>query len=307
MKQNHALNWLVPVIAALGIIITAGGLFIGGGDGPFSMTSVYGDSIEIYGHGLYQHDSTFVAALLRGTDVITLFIGIPLLLVSYFFYRKGSLRGYLFLCAMLLYFLYIGVTYTFSVIFNSMFLFYTALFSATLFATIIAFTTVDLQNLASALDRDMPRRGMGIFMITIGLATLLLWLSDLIGPLLTGTAPANLGPYTTMFTHAFDSAVITPATVITGIYLLQRKPLGDFLVAPLMILCTLIGVVVISQTISQAIAGITFPVPVYIGMIGSWVVMGAFAVAFTVQFFRHLVSERATKVVAANPLKGNLS
>jgi hypothetical protein len=288
MKQNLTLNWLVPLVAILAFVIAVTGLFAGGGSGPFTMTSVYGDSIEIHGRGLYSHDSAFVAPLLRGTDMITLVVGIPLLLIGYILYRRGSLRGYIFLCAMLLYFLYIGVTYTFSVLFNSMFLFYTALFSASLFAAIVAFTTFDVQVLAEMLNPHMPRRGMAIFMIVAGLGTLMLWLSELMGPLLSGNAPVNLGPYTTMFTHGFDSAVITPATVITGIYLLKRKPLGDFLVAPLLILCTLIGVVVISQTIVQALNGIIFPIGVYIGMVGSWVVMGTFAVGFTIRFFRHL-------------------
>lgn len=290
MKQNPALNWLVPLVAILAVIIAVAGLFAGGGNGPFTMKSVYGDSVEIYGRGLYRHDSAFVAPLLRGTDAITLVVGIPLLLIGYVLYRRGSLRGYIFLCAMLLYFLYIGVTYTFSVLFNSMFLFYTALFSASLFAVIVAFTTFDVQVLAEMLNPHMPRRGMAIFMIVAGLGTLMLWLSELIGPLLSGTAPINLGPYTTMFTHGFDSAVITPATVITGIYLLKRKPLGDFLVAPLLILCTLIGVVVISQTIFQALDGIIFPIGVYIGMVGSWVVMGTFAVGFAVRFLRTISS-----------------
>ena len=89
----------------------------------------------------------------------------------------------------------------------------------------------------------------------------------------------------TMLTHGFDSAVITPAAVITGVFLLQRKPLGYLLAAPIMILCTLIGVAVIGQTISQAMTGIIFPIGVYIGMVGSWVVMGAFAIGLTLAFF----------------------
>jgi hypothetical protein len=48
--------------------------------------------------------------------------------------------------------------------------------------------------------------------------------------------------------------------------------------------------VVIAQTVSQALAGIVFPIGVYIGMIGSWVVMGAFAVGLTVSFFRNIQS-----------------
>jgi hypothetical protein len=292
MKQSSTLNWLIPIIAILAVIIAGVGLFSQGGDSPFSFTTIYGDIVEIYGHGVYRHDSTFVAALFKGTDAITLFVGIPLLLVGYLSYRRGSLSGSIFLIGMLLYFLYVGVTYTFSVIFNSLFLVYTALFSASLFATIIALTTFDIQDLASKVTPNMPSRGIAIFMLVAGLGTLFLWLSELIAPIMTGQAPVNLGPYTTMFTHGFDSAVITPATVVTGIFLLKRKPLGYLLAAPLLILCTIIGVVVIAQTVSQAMAGIIFPIGVYIGMVGSWVVMGAFAVRLAISFFRN-ISETA--------------
>jgi hypothetical protein len=289
MIRNHsALNWLVPLIAVLAIVLAGVGLFSHGGNAPISFTTVYGDTVEIYGQGIYLHDSSFVAALSKGTDAITLFVDVPLLLFGYMLYRRGSLRGNIFLIGMLMYFLYVGATYTFSVVFNSLFLVYTALFSAGLFATIIALTTADAQLLADKVTHGMPYRGMAIFMFVAGLGTLLLWLSELIGPLMTGQAPEHLGPYTTMFTHGFDSAVITPAAVITGIYLLRRKPLGTLLAAPLLILCTLIGIVVIAQTISQALAGIVFPIGVYIGMIGSWVVMGAFAVGLTIAFFRNV-------------------
>ncbi len=288
MKQNSALNWLIPLIALLAVITAGVGLFSQGGDGSFSFSTVYGDTVEIYGQGIYHHDTSFVAALFKGTDVITLFASLPLLLVGYVSYLRGSQRGSIFMIGMLLYFLYIGVTYTFSVIFNSLFLIYTALFSASLFATINALTTFDIQNLASKVTSTMPRRGIAIFMFVTGLGTLFLWISELIAPIMTGQAPVNLGHYTTMFTHGFDSAVITPACVITGIYLLKRKPLGYLLAAPLLILCTIIGVTVIAQTTSQTLAGFVFPIGVYIGMIGSWVVMGAFAVGLAISFFRNI-------------------
>lgn len=288
MKQQSALNWLVPLIAVLAIFIAGMGLFSQGGSGPFPFTPVYGDSVEIYGYGTYRHDSSFVAAIFKGTDVVTLFVGVPLLLVGYLSSRRGSLRGNIFLIGILLYFLYVGVTYAFSVIFNSLFLVYTALFSASLFATIHALAAFDMQYLASKVTSDLPHRGIAIFMFVAGLGTLFLWLSELIGPMMTGQAPANLGPYTTMFTHGFDSGVITPACVLTGIYLLKRKPLGYLLAAPLLILCTLIGVVVIGQTISQTLAGFVFPIGVYIGLIGSWIVMGAFAIGLAIRFFRNV-------------------
>ena len=288
MKQESMLNWLIPLIALLAVLVAGFGLFLKGGNGPFTFTTVYGNIVEIYGRGIYQHDSVFVATLSRGTDFVSLFVSLPMLLIGYWLYRRGSMRGAIFLIGILLYFLYIGATYTFSVVFNSLFLIYVLLFSASLFAVLVAFTTFDIQGLAFKVTSNIPRRGIAIFMFVAGLGTLFLWLSELIGPITTGQAPANLGPYTTMFTHGFDSAVITPATVVTGIFLLKRKPMGYLLAAPLLILCAIVGMTVLSQTIYQATEGITFPIGVYIGMIGSWVLMGAFAVGLVIRYFRNI-------------------
>jgi len=288
VKQGSALAWLIPLIAVLGLITAGVGLFSQGGNGPFTFTTVYGSTVEIYGRGIYQHDSSFVATLSKGTDLISLLVSLPMLLIGYWLYRRGSMRGGIFLIGILLYFLYMGVTYTFSVVFNSLFLIYVMLFSTSFFAVIVALTAFDIQSLASKVISNMPRRGIAIFMFVAGLGTLMLWLSELIGPIMSGQAPANLGPYTTMFTHGFDSAVITPATMVTGIFLLKRKPLGYLLAAPLLILCATVGLTVISQTIYQATEGITFPIGVYIGMIGSWVVMGAFAIGLVISYFRNI-------------------
>jgi len=288
MQIQSALYWLVPLIVVIAIINASVGLFSKGGEGPYTFTSFHGQTFEMYGQGLYRNDSLLAGAGFRGTDVITLSVTMPLLLMSYFLYLRGSLKGRILMIGALFYMLYNGATMTFAATFNTMFLFYTALFSASLFATIFALATFDRQALADRISAGFPRRGIAIFMFVAGLGTLLLWLSELIGPLMSGEAPELLGPYTTMFTHGFDSAVITPAAVLTGIYVYQRKPLGYLLAAPILLLCTLIGVVVIAQTISQALEGIIFPIGVYIGMIGSWVVMGAFAIGLTVAYFRNL-------------------
>jgi hypothetical protein len=89
-----------------------------------------------------------------------------------------------------------------------------------------------------------------------------------------------------MYTHAFDIAIISPAALLTGIYLWRRAPLGYLLAAPMLVMCTLVGAVVIAQTIAQTLAGIRLPMGIYIGSIGSWVVLGAFAIWLTVGYLR---------------------
>jgi uncharacterized membrane protein len=45
---------------------------------------------------------------------------------------------------------------------------------------------------------------------------------------------------------------------------------------------------VLAGTASQTLAGIIFPPGVYVGMVGSWVVMGVFAIWLLVAFLRNL-------------------
>ncbi len=288
MSKQSPLTWLVPLIALLSLITAGAGLLVQGGPGPYTFTTLHGQTVEMFGRGLYQNDSLFVGAAFRGTDVVTLLISLPLLLFGYSHYRRGEQNGYILMTGALFYFLYNGASMTFAATFNALFLAYTALFSASLFATIVALATGDAATLAQRVRPGFPHRGMAIFLLFVGLGTLLIWLSELVGPLLTGQAPTLMGPYTTMFTHGFDSAVITPALVIAGIFVWQQRPFGYLLAVPLLILCTLVGLVVIGQTISQALVGIVFPIGVYIGMVGSWVVMGAFAISLTIAYFRNL-------------------
>ncbi|MDL1944692.1 hypothetical protein FBQ99_20380 [Chloroflexi bacterium CFX2] len=288
MKHYSALNWLIPLIILIAALTASVGLFSQGGDGPFMFTTLHGQTVQIYGKGLYRFDTVLSAATFKGVDVITLGLSIPLLMVAFILYRRNSLRGGLLLIGAIPYFLYIGASMTFSAAFNRIFLLYAALLSVSLFAFIVALTTIDLAALSKHILRRLPQRGIAIFMFVAGIGTFLLWLSELIGPMLTGATPANLGPYTTMYTHGFDSAVITPATVLTGIFLLQRKPLGYLFAAPLLVFCTQNGFTVMAATISQALEGIAFPIGVYIGMVGSWVLMGAFAIGLTIQYFRNI-------------------
>jgi hypothetical protein len=234
----------------------------------------------------------FFAATFKGSDVITLFLSIPLLIVAFVLYRRQFLRGGLFLLSTLPYFIYIGASMTFSAQFNKAFLLYVALLSVSFFTFLTVLDAIDSSVLPRHVLPGFPHRGLAIFMFIAGLGTFFLWLSELVGPLLTGLTPANLGPYTTMFTHGFDSAIITPALLITGVFLLQRKPAGYLFTAPLLVFCAQNGLTVIAATMSQTLAGIIFPIGVYIGMIGTWVIMGAFAIGLIIRYFKN-ISETA--------------
>ncbi|MBE9171522.1 hypothetical protein IQ238_29940 [Pleurocapsales cyanobacterium LEGE 06147] len=89
--------------------------------------------MEIYGRGLYRYDTLFIGAGNRGTDAVTLFLGIPLLIFCIWLYRRGSLRGALLLIGTLVYFLYVYGSYALAIAYNNFFFVYIILFSASLY------------------------------------------------------------------------------------------------------------------------------------------------------------------------------
>jgi hypothetical protein len=288
MRQKSVLNILIPLIAIIAAAAALAGLLVQGGDGPVSFTTLRGQTANIYGYGLYRFDTLFSAMTFKGTDVITLVLSIPLLIIAFVLYHRNLLRGGLLLLSAIPYFIYIGASMTFSAAFNSAFLLYVALLSVSLYTFLTVLSAIDSSVLSRHVLPGFPHRGLAIFLFISGIGTFLVWLSELVGPLLTGSTPANLGPYTTMFTHGFDSAIITPALLITGVFLLQRRPAGYLFAAPLLVFCAETGFTVIASTISQTMAGIIFPIGVYIGMIGTWIIMGAFAIGLAIQYFRKI-------------------
>lgn len=297
MKSSKALIYLSWLTALLAAISTCASLFWQPASHPFAFTTLHGQSVQINGGGIYYYDTLFAAAGARGTDAVTLFLAIPLLLIAIQLYRRGSLRGGLFLVSVLAYFLYVAGTMAFSTAYNNLVLIYIATFSASLYAFVLACAAVDIPALASHAAPGLPHGGMAAFLFIAGGATAFIWLSDMIPAMAQGSVPAVLASYTTIYTYAFDIAVITPTAILAGVLLLRRAALGYLLAPILTILCTFVGLTVISQTIFQLNAGITFSPGQFAGLIGSWVVMAGFAIVLVIAFFRHFAIKGSPKTI----------
>lgn len=289
MKQQNALNWLVPLLGILSLLAFGTGFFSQTAGQPFTFTTLHGQTVEMYGQGLYHYDTYFKAPILRGTDAVYLFLCIPLLGLAFVLYQRGSLRGGIFLTGMLVVFLYNFASMAFGAAYNNMFLAYLAGFSTSLFAFILAFTSINVETLAARISPKLPRRGMAIFIALAG-TTVFVWLIEIIGSLIAGHAPESLASYTTDVTAVLDVGIIAPLAFLTSVLLVRRLPLGLLLAPVLLILNATIGVIVVSQTVAQALAGITLSIGQYIGFVGSFVVISLIALWFTIRFFRNITN-----------------
>lgn len=280
---------LVGVIVVLSLFAALMGLFWQGGEGPSTATTVTGDTVDLYSIGLYRHDSLLKAGANRGSDVLTLALGIPLLLTATLLYRRGSFRGGLMLLGTLSYFLYLYATLSIGTAYNHLFLVYVALCSAGLFAFIVLFVALAGHDLALRFPAGMPRRGPGIFMLVSGVVTFVVWMMAPFPALLRGEIPALVENNTTLVTHALDLAIIVPAAVIAGLLILGRKPLGYLVAMSLLVLEALLAPMIALQTIFQLAAGVEFTTVEIIGPIGGFIAIALAALWFIVAILRGTV------------------
>jgi len=96
MKFHPALKWLIPPIFVLALVAALAGLLPGEG-APYPLITFRGEQVMIHARGLYYWDTVSSAAQMQVNDLVTLVLGLPLLMVSYWLSRRGSLRGLLLL------------------------------------------------------------------------------------------------------------------------------------------------------------------------------------------------------------------
>jgi hypothetical protein len=256
MKTSKIVLTLAYLITLLVLIAAGAGVFWQGSGDSYDFTTLRGETVEIYGHGLYQYDTLSYAAQAIGQDIATLIVGIPLLLVGIMLTRKGSLRGQLLLTGSLGYMLYTYTSYAFLVAYNEFFLVYVALFSCSLFAFILALSGLDAEQVSRKVSERMPRRSIAIFLMLIAAFLGMAWLGRILPPLLAGKPPFGLEAYTTLVIQVLDLGIIVPASAITAILLWQKRPWGYTLVSVLIVKALLMGAALIAMIIGQILAGV---------------------------------------------------
>jgi hypothetical protein len=295
MKISNSLVWLSLTIAILALFATTIGLFWQDGGSSFAFTTLHGNTVQIYGQGLYRYDTTLTAIGFKAGDAVTLMLGIPALLFSLWLYRRGSVRGGLLLSGTLAYFLYYYGSLAIGGAYNNLFLVYLVLLSASLFGSIIVLTSFDLEVLPAHFSPRLPRRGIGIYLIVSGVVLILIWLVLSILPALwSGKVPLEVGSYTTVITYVIDMGIIAPALIIAGIMLLRRNSLGYLLASTSLVFTTILGINLLTAGVVQKFAGL-ISIGQFVGFVVSFAILTLFALGFTVALFRNVSERRSSQ------------
>jgi hypothetical protein len=288
VKISKAIIFFSIAVALLAAIYASVGLFWQDDGAPFTFTTLHGETVEIYGQGIYRNDAAFRAPIFRGTDAITLFVCVPALLIAAFLYGRGSLRGGILLTSMLAYFIYNAASLALGAAYNELLLVYIASFSISLFAFIMAFTSIDLQVLAKHTTPTLAHRAIAVFLFIAGMS-LLVWIMDIVVALTQNSVPAQLGPYTTEATYTLDLGIILPTAYLAGVLVWRRSPLGTLLAAIVITLNVSIGLVVASQSIMQALDGIFLTAGGYAAYVAPFVTLSLIAIGLISNIHRSII------------------
>jgi hypothetical protein len=182
-------------------------------------------------------------------DFVRLLVGIPLLLISFVLYRRGSLRGTVVFTGCLTSFLYQYLLWTFDWAYNALFLVYVALFSLSLWTLVLVLVGVDRTQIRAAIGARFPVRMVAGFSFAVGGLLLMKCLSEIVPGLGSSTMPAVATGYYTLVDQALDLGLLTPFCVLTGVLLLKRDCLGYLLASSSLITLCSIGLSVIAGEI----------------------------------------------------------
>lgn len=260
MKYRKSVVVLTVFIAVLSLLAGGTGILSAGGSGTHAFVSLHGETVQLFGKGIYANDSVASAAQTIAQDWVTVFLGIPLLTLSCLFSKSGSLRARLLLAGTLAYFLYTYMSYSFLCTYNSLFLIYAALMSMSAFALVLVLLTFNLESLSSAFSDDLPVKTIGIFILVLALAIGMMWLGRIVPPLLSGTVPAGLEHYTTLVIQAMDLGFIIPVSVLSSVLLMRRKPAGLLMASVMCMKGATMLTSLTAMVISQYIAGVKMSV-----------------------------------------------
>lgn len=154
-------------------------------------------------------------------DVVNLFIGLPILLVSMWLTRRGKLVGPLFWMGAVFYVFYNYMGYIFAAPLTWAYLLHLLLAVLSAYTFISLITGIDGENVSRKLRGAVPERYAGGVLAGLGL----LFILRVIGVLAGAISNDADVPRTELAVNIAD-LFITPAWIIGGIQLLRRRTFG---------------------------------------------------------------------------------
>ena len=202
---------------------------------------------------LYR-DAPFWTEQARGIDLATLFLAVPLLVVSLCLNRRAARLTRSVMLGVVLYLVYNYVIYTTSILMNRLALVYIAILGLSVWTLVLVVSTPEL---AASPRHNSLRRVIAAFLLFVALLFGLLWLSQIAGSTMTGVPPTDLKrtglPANPVY--ALDLAIFLPLAVVAAIGLLRRNVSAAAFAVPMLIWVFLTSAGIAGGFLFEATAG----------------------------------------------------
>lgn len=211
-------------------------------------------------NGLYVDAPNWVQQA-QGTDLATLFLAVPVLVVGLRQSARGSTFGPLAVVAGLLYLVYNYAIFAFSVAMNPLTAVQIATFGLSLWSLVLGGR--DTVEAREGVVECLNRRASGVLLVGVAGMFGLLWLGQIASASTTGILPPDLvkAGVATNPVYALDLAFFLPLCAVAGVGLLSRTPAAAF-AFPMLIWVPLMGAGVLGGFVLMAAGGDEIALPV---------------------------------------------
>jgi hypothetical protein len=217
--------------------------------------------------GLYR-DTPYWVEQARGTDLATLFVAVPILVLALWATHRGSTLGGLWVLGGLLYLVYNYGIFAFSVAMNPLTALYIGIAGVAFWSLVLGVPSAEIAYAGEAVARRLARRATAGLLIGVAALFGLLWVGQIATTTMGGVLPPDLvrAGIPTNPVYALDLAVFLPLCALAGIGLLRRNRAGHFALT-MLVWVPLMGAGVIGGFVLAAVAGedVLVAVPVLIG------------------------------------------
>ena len=196
-KAVLSLSMVLGIVAAVAAAIA---LLASGRPKHRELVTARGQTVEVYGTWFHRHDSSLIEVGNRGTDAVTLFLEVPVLLAALIEYWRRLLRSNVVLVGVLGWLLYCYASMSLYTACNGLFEVYVVPSGLALFAAPPALRSIDPARFAAVIPRRQSRRLTIGCLCCIAAALTAARLPALVAAAATGHLPARLSSKRTLVT-----------------------------------------------------------------------------------------------------------
>ncbi len=191
----------------------------------------------------------------RGTAIVMLVAGEPLLLAAMYLAWRGSLRARVAWIGLAAYFAYNGVMFVLATPMNQLYLLYEAMLGLAIWSVVLAAASLDRDQLLVAFSLRFPRRALVAYVLAIVGLNTFVWLSGAVPATLNAGAPKVLAGtgLTTVPTYDQDLAFWLPLIAVGAIWMWRGLEWGRVIVGATLVFWVVEGVgVAVDQWMGSA-------------------------------------------------------